>query len=58
MEATSVVTVIPATRMPLTPRLKRLWRRINKAKGSPESRATISRTHHPSVPSAAGGSLT
>jgi len=38
-EVTSVVTMMPVTSMPLTPRLKRVWRRINKAEGSPESRA-------------------
>src|SRR5215831_14555949 len=31
-EVRSVVTVMPVTRMPLTPRLKRVWRRINKAR--------------------------
>src|SRR6516164_937972 len=31
-EVRSVVTVMPVTRKPLTPRLKRVWRRINKAK--------------------------
>src|SRR6266480_2602188 len=35
-EVTSVVTMMPVTR---TPRLKPVWRRINKAEGSPESRA-------------------
>src|SRR6476620_9371231 len=41
-EVRSVVTVMPVMRMPLTPRLKRVWRRAKKAKGSPESR-----THDP-----------
>jgi hypothetical protein len=31
--------VMPVTSMLLTPRLKRVWRRINKAKDSPQSRA-------------------
>jgi hypothetical protein len=33
-EVKSIVTVMPVTRMSLTPRLKRVWRRINKAKDS------------------------
>src|SRR3977135_2595092 len=37
-EVRSVVTVMPVMRMPLTPRLKRVWRRTKKAKGSPELR--------------------
>jgi hypothetical protein len=37
-EVRSVVTVMPVMRMPLTPRLKRVWQRTKKAKGSPESR--------------------
>ena len=37
-EVRSVVTVMPVMRMPLTPRLKRVWRRAKKAKGSPELR--------------------
>src|SRR5215470_12801009 len=39
LEMTSVVAVMPVTKIPLTPRLKRVWRRINKAKDSPPSRA-------------------
>ena len=39
MEVTSVVTVMPITSIGLTPRLKRVWRRINKANGSPNSQA-------------------
>jgi hypothetical protein len=38
-EVTSVAMVMPVTSMPLTPPLKRVWRRINKAKDSPSSRA-------------------
>src|SRR5262249_55884194 len=39
MEVTSVVTVMPITSIGLIPRLKRVWRRINKANGSPNSQA-------------------
>src|SRR5262249_36030856 len=39
MEVTSVVTVMPITSIGLTPQLKRVWRRINKANGSPNSQA-------------------
>src|SRR6266516_6938047 len=42
-EVRSVVTVMPVTRMSLTPRLKRLWRRINKAKDPPTRAPTIPR---------------
>jgi hypothetical protein len=49
--------VMPVTRMSLTPRLKRVWRRINKAK-APDSRADDPQAHHLSMPSAAGGSMT
>ena len=35
--------VMPVTKMPLTPRLKRVWRRINKAKGPPSRAPTIPR---------------
>src|SRR5262245_16809882 len=38
---------MPVTSMSLTPRLKRVWRRINK--GSPDSRADDPRAHHPSI---------
>src|SRR5262249_10630061 len=48
-EVRSVVTVMPVTRMPLTPRLKRVWRRINKAKGPP-----IARQRSPGAPSLNG----
>jgi hypothetical protein len=44
----SVVTVMPVTRMSLTPRLKRVWRRINTAKG-PDSRADDPQAHHLSL---------
>ena len=54
----SVVTVMPVMRMLLTPRLKRVWRRINKAKGPPDSRADDPQAHHLSMPSAAGGNMT
>src|SRR5262249_30515115 len=43
-EVSSVVTVMPVTSMSLTPRLKRVWRRINK--GSPDSRADDPQAHH------------
>jgi hypothetical protein len=33
-DVSSVVAVMPVTSIPLTPRLKRVWRRINKAKDS------------------------
>jgi hypothetical protein len=56
-QVTSVVTVMPVTNMPLTPRLKRVWRRIDKAKDSPESRAD-EQAHRLSIPSAAGGNVT
>src|SRR5262249_45251718 len=42
-EVRSVVAVMPVTRMSLTPRLKRVWRRINKAKGPPTLAPTIPR---------------
>ena len=42
-EVRSVVTVMPVTRMSLTPRLKRVWRRINKANGPPSRAPTIPR---------------
>src|SRR6516165_7571621 len=45
-EVRSVVAVTPVTRMSLTPRLKRVCRRINKAKGPPTRAPTI-----PSAPS-------
>src|SRR5262249_15296538 len=48
-EVRSVVTVMPVTRMPLTPRLKRVWRRINKAKGP-----RIARQRSPGAPSLNG----
>jgi hypothetical protein len=47
----SVVTATPVTRISLTPRLKRIWRRINKA--SPDLRADNPQAH-PVVSSAAG----
>src|SRR5262249_59631670 len=46
-EVSSVMTVMAVTSMSLTPRLKRVWRRINK--GSPDSRADDPRAHHPSI---------
>src|SRR5262249_5204652 len=42
-EVRRVVTVMPVTRVPVTPRLKRVWRRINKAKGPPTRAPTIPR---------------
>ena len=44
----SVVTVMPVTRMSLTPRLKRVWQRSNKAK-VPDSRANHPQAHHSSI---------
>ena len=41
-EVTSVVTVMPVTKMSLTPRLKRVCRRINKVQHSPELRTNHS----------------
>src|SRR5262249_45416469 len=42
-EVRSVVTVMPVMSMLLTPRLKRVWRQINKAKGPPSCAPTIPR---------------
>jgi len=56
-EVRSVVTVIPVTRMCLTPRLKRVWRRISKAKG-PRLARHDPQAHRLPMPSAAGGSMT
>src|SRR5215471_20543499 len=42
-EVRSVVTVTPVTRMCLTPRLKRVWRRISTAKGPRLARPMIPR---------------
>jgi hypothetical protein len=58
MELTSVVTVMPITSIALTPRLKRVWRRINKANGSPSRKPTVAQAHYCPVPSAAGGNMT
>src|SRR5262249_34974288 len=50
LELTSVVAVMPGTSMLLTPRLKRGWRRINKAKDSPQSPADGSPSRYRRVP--------
>jgi hypothetical protein len=42
----------------LTPRLKRVWRRINKANGSPSRKPTVAQAQYCPVPSAAGGNMT
>ena len=44
----SAVTVMPVTRISLTPRLKRVWRRIHKAK-VPDSRAGDPQAHYFSI---------
>jgi len=52
-EVASIATVMPVTSMPLTPRLKRVWRRINKPNGSPR-RAPIPQAHHLTISLASG----
>jgi hypothetical protein len=54
----SVVAVMPVTSIPLTPRLKRVWRRINKAKVPPTHAPTIPRRSLLSIAPAAGGNMT
>src|SRR5215831_8711366 len=58
LEMTSVVAVMPVTKITLTPRLKRVWRRINKAKDSPSHAPTVPHTRYRSLTLAAGGNMT
>jgi hypothetical protein len=53
-DVSSVVAVMPVTSIPLTPRLKRVWRRINKAKVPPDSCADDPQAQ-PALDSAGGG---
>ncbi len=53
-EVASIATAMPVTSMPLTPRLKRVWRRINKPNGSPRRAPTIPQAHHLTISLASG----
>ena len=57
-DVSSVVAVMPVTSIPLTPRLKRVWRRINKAKVPPTRAPTIPRRSLLSIAPAPGGNMT
>src|SRR5438094_5051437 len=46
-EVRSIVTIMPVTKTSFTPRLKRVWRRINKAK-VPDTRDDDPQAQHPS----------
>src|SRR6266481_1741340 len=53
-EVASIAMAMPVTSMPLTPRLKRVWRRINKPNGSPRRAPTIPQAHHLTISLASG----